>query len=542
MATPHLPADAPRVADGRYVLLSRLGEGGMAVVYGAWDQDLRIWRAVKVLLPEHARRRSIRRRFEREARTLMAIRHPNLVRVHEVRADRALPYLVMDLLPGGSLEDWSHRNGPMPPRMAVDAAVQVCLALGAAHGAGVIHRDVKPQNVLVDGDDACRLTDFGVARVEGGGDTRTNVSMGTVGYMAPEQLADSRSVDVRSDIYSVGASLYVLLTRRSVRDLFRIADEPSLLDGLSPPLRAVLVRCLAYDRQDRWGTARELGEALTEARGQLPEVPDGTPRLARTSPDDRPGGGSPGEFTELEGLLEAPIPESRRGARRPKGRPDPDTEETPVQAPAPMEAPWLAVRAPVAAVVQVEPTYVSPTPPVAPGRGLRGLDTPTPAPGSGRSGLTPRAAALGTASVALMLAGGGLLVGLVGVGLLAAQGELQVSEGADKAAAAGHIVTQRVRDGARLVEDLERLGADAGAARLLLGGDELAFARAVAAAAGPVTLSRREDADDELSRQRLERVVWAVDHLRQAEAGWAEAAQSGSGQLAVSLGLADAPD
>ncbi|MEQ1571505.1 MAG: serine/threonine-protein kinase, partial [Myxococcota bacterium] len=307
LATPHIPEDTPRVADGRYALLRRLGEGGMAVVYGAWDQDLQIWRAVKVLLPEFARRASVRRRFEREARTMMAIRHPHLVRVHEVRSERVLPYLVMDLVPGGSLEEWMLRYGPMPPRLAAAVGVEIAEGLIAVHEAGVVHRDVKPQNVLIDEDGLCRVTDFGVARVEGG-DTRTGVSMGTLGYMAPEQFADSKTADARSDLYSLGATLFVLLTRRPVQEVMRLVDLPDGLAGLPGPLRPVLERCLAYERDERYPDGAALLADLIEARDALPPLGPEVPPLARTSTDNGLPGGSAGELTELQGLLDATHP------------------------------------------------------------------------------------------------------------------------------------------------------------------------------------------------------------------------------------------
>ncbi|MEZ4238574.1 MAG: serine/threonine-protein kinase [Myxococcota bacterium] len=518
MPTPDLPADAPRVADGRYVLLTRLGEGGMAVVYGAWDTQLRVWRAVKVLLPEHARRRSVRRRFEREARTLMTIRHPNLVRVHEVRADRALPYLVMDLLPGGSLEDWVIRHGAMPPALAVRAASEVALALEAAHTAGVIHRDVKPQNVLVDVHDSCCLTDFGVARVEGGGGTRTNVSMGTVGYMAPEQLADSKSVDPRSDVYSLGASLYVLVTRRPVRDLFRVSDDPSLLDDLPAPLRDVLRRCLAYERQDRWPSAAAAYEALVAAIDALPPAPTDTPPLGRRRTDDAPIGGATGELTELEGLLEAPIPQKRK-----KKPAEPDTEETPLT---PLYSPpvWAAKvpdPAPLRRVLHAPPAPATP-PPEPVGRPLA-------------------AAAAGTVALAGMLGVAIAAIGTVAGALLASSGGQLVATEAASAAAAERIVVQRVHEPDELVADLRRLGIEDAEAGALAAGEPRAFAHAVARAARSGMGGRRDDADDELARQRLERVVWAVDRLDQAEASWASAADAPLGRLAVWLGWAEGP-
>lgn len=511
VAPPSLPADAPRVADGRYVLLSRLGEGGMAVVYGAWDEDLRIWRAVKVLLPQFARRQSVRRRFEVEAQTMMSIRHPNLVRVIEVNAERALPYLVMDLIPGGSIEEWSLRNGVMPPLLAAEAALQVCRGLAAVHEAGVIHRDVKPQNVLADRDGTCKLTDFGVAQVEGG-DTKTGVSMGTIGYMSPEQLADSKSVDPRTDIYSLGASLYVLLTRSPVRDLFRIAEDPSRLDGVPERLRPIVSTCLQYERDDRYPDVLALQAELEAALEDLPPVPAGTPPLPRR-PTDGPPGGSPGEFTELLGLLEAthPPPDRQKWASPPDpltplfaiDRTEAETQTTEVEHAEPPEA--MVVVAPTPAPIERQRRPMGPA--------IGGL------------------VLVGLAGVLLVVVLTGILVPLA-IGA----GSARVEAAAAAHAEAERILVDRVDDVPLLLEDLTLVGGEPVAAD----GESVVFAERVATAARPLLLVRADDPERELARQRLQRVVWAVDHLHQARDDWDAAAASPTGWMAIEAGLVGA--
>ncbi|MCA9490589.1 MAG: serine/threonine protein kinase, partial [Myxococcales bacterium] len=130
------------LADGRYLLVKQLGEGGMASVYRAYDQRLQVWRAVKILSPEYADKKKIAKRFEAEAQTMALLEHRNIVRVYDVGRDGAdIAYIVMELVEGGCLVDWLEVNGPMPPRMAVEAVMEVLDALGAAHDKGVIHRD-----------------------------------------------------------------------------------------------------------------------------------------------------------------------------------------------------------------------------------------------------------------------------------------------------------------------------------------------------------------------------------------------------------------
>jgi serine/threonine protein kinase len=494
---PEIPLDAPRVADGRYVLLTRLGEGGMAVVYGAWDEDLRIWRAVKVLLPEFARRKSVRRRFEREARTMMTIRHDNLVRVIEVDASRALPYLVMDLVPGGSLEDWGLRNGPMPPRLATEAATQVCQALCAVHGAGVVHRDVKPQNVLVDPTGLCKLTDFGVAHVAGG-DTRTGVAVGTIGFMAPEQLADAKSVDVRSDLFSLGATLYVLITRAPVCDLFRVVEDPTSLQALPPALRPIVGRCLQYERADRPPDAQTVLDELLQARDALPPVPEDTPPLARSTP-----GGSPGvpaqSFTELLGMLDTVLP------------PDPET---------PSESWSEPLAAPVSAASMAH-TVLHPTPP-APERTHR-----------------PLVRSLGMAMA------GGLFVGAGTAGIGALLGSLAIGYGGARVDAAAarydrslEVVQSRVGDGAQLARDLALVGVTL---RALPEPGTLECAEQLALHVRPA-LEQHLQGEPELARQRLQLVIWALDDLHDARAQWEAVASGPLGGLAVRMGASRAPE
>lgn len=181
----------------------------MAAVYRGWDQRLGVWRAVKVLSPTHAAKPKLRARFESEAKAMAMLEHPHIVRIYNVSQDGALMFIVMEVIEGGDLVDWQREFGAMPPRMAVDVMLQVCDALEAAHDKGVIHRDIKPHNILLTTDGQCRVSDFGIARFEAveRGRTHTGMAMGTHGYMAPEQRDDAHGVDGRADVYSLGFAL-----------------------------------------------------------------------------------------------------------------------------------------------------------------------------------------------------------------------------------------------------------------------------------------------------------------------------------------------
>lgn len=284
----HVPeAAAPSVGGGRYRLAAKLGEGGMAVVYRAWDTQGNDWVAIKVLLPELARKRKLRQRFENEARTLVGLDHRNIVKVLDVGTDEPLPYIVMELADGGCVIDWVERFGPMPARMAVDIVIAACKGLNAAHEQGIVHRDVKPHNILITRRGVCRLTDFGIAQIDapdGGGMTKTGSVMGTLGYMAPEQRTDAKNVDARADVYALGATLFKLVTNGTVADLFLAEHDAEMLDGVPQPLVPVLLKATAYKPDNRYASVNDLAKALHAARPQLPPVPDETPDLTMVAP------------------------------------------------------------------------------------------------------------------------------------------------------------------------------------------------------------------------------------------------------------------
>ena len=206
---------------GDYVIVKQLGKGGMGAVFLAKLASSGDLYAIKVMVPpEGPQRHEWRRRFVREAEFAMRIRHKNLVSVYDVGEDPETNYcyIIMEYLPGGSLTDRIKAQGRLDIRAAIDVTINVASALDAAHKAGVVHRDVKPDNIMFGSDGSPKLTDLGIAKFSGFDDetsvTKTGVILGTPAYMSPEQILNSHDVDARADIYSLGVVLYEMLTGR----------------------------------------------------------------------------------------------------------------------------------------------------------------------------------------------------------------------------------------------------------------------------------------------------------------------------------------
>jgi serine/threonine protein kinase len=272
----------PILPGGRYDITAKLGEGGMAVVYRAFDKENSAWCAVKVLHSKYLRRPKIRQRFTAEAEAMKRLRHRNVVQVFEVDTMGTKPFFAMELAEGGCVVDWLERYGPMPPRMACDVAIQICKGLGAAHRHGVIHRDVKPHNILVNRRGVCKITDFGIAHLDDSDQasmTRTGSVMGTLGYIAPEQRSNSKDVDERTDLYSIGATLFTMLTARTTMDLFFADQEPELIAGIPDALKPIVLKSTRYRREDRYDSVRQMAKALYHAKADLPEDAEDTPSL-----------------------------------------------------------------------------------------------------------------------------------------------------------------------------------------------------------------------------------------------------------------------
>ena len=240
------------LAGERYELEDRLGHGGMATVYLARDLKLDREVAIKLLADNLAGDHEVRKRFSREARLAARLDHPNVVQVFDVGEDEDRPYIVMEHVRGGTLEDRLSGRRSLDPDEALRLLGQLCEGLGHAHAKKLVHRDIKPQNLLLrESDDCLKITDFGIARAAEDTTrlTRPGKVIGTDRYMAPEQLADGR-ITPATDVYACGV----------------VANEV-LADAGSPELREVIGRCLRDDPDERFSDASELGEALATADG-----------------------------------------------------------------------------------------------------------------------------------------------------------------------------------------------------------------------------------------------------------------------------------
>lgn len=272
---------------GRFAIERELGRGGMGVVVLARDLALDRPVAIKLLPPTLARVPALRERFLREARTAAGLAHPNVVPVHAVEAHGDVVFFVMGYVDGESLARRVQRAGPLAPADAARVLRDVAWALAYAHGRGVVHRDVKPDNILLDrGSSRALVTDFGIARVADGAAplTRDGHVLGTAHYMSPEQAA-GEPLDGRSDLYALGASGFFALTGAPPIDaptvpalLARQLLHPappvaSRRAGLPAPLAAAVDRCLAKHPDARFPSAEALADALAEAQGREADVP-----------------------------------------------------------------------------------------------------------------------------------------------------------------------------------------------------------------------------------------------------------------------------
>jgi eukaryotic-like serine/threonine-protein kinase len=262
---------------GRYRFERVLGQGGMATVHLARDEELGRMVAVKCLSDTLSGDEVFRERFMREARMAAQLSHPNIVGVFDVGED-GVPYLVMEYIESETLADLMAREGPIDPDRAVDLVLQVCAGLEHAHAAGLVHRDIKPQNLLVRPDDTVKIADFGIARpLDGTQLTLAGTILGTAAYLSPEQALGER-VTAAADLYSLGAVTYELLSGSTPYRFDSLADltvkqregPPPAIRGVSAELEEVVLRCLAADPAARPRSAAALAHELVQASPEPP--------------------------------------------------------------------------------------------------------------------------------------------------------------------------------------------------------------------------------------------------------------------------------
>lgn len=269
----------------RYKLGDRLALGGMGTVYEAHDERLDRRVVVKLLKDELAEDPRFVERFRREARSAAALSHPNIATVFDYGEQDGTHFIVMELVQGRDLARVLREEGPLSPDRAVRIATQICEALGHAHAAGVVHRDVKPANVIVGEADRVKVTDFGIARAAGQSTlTATGSMLGTAHYISPEQ-AEGAKVGPASDIYSLGIVVYEMLTGSvpftgdspvavAMRHVSDEVPPPSTLNPSVPPeLDEVVARATATVAADRWRDTNEMAVALRTALMPTTEAP-----------------------------------------------------------------------------------------------------------------------------------------------------------------------------------------------------------------------------------------------------------------------------
>ena len=329
------------VLDGRYRVDAPIATGGMSTVYRGLDIRLDRPVALKVMDARYARDHQFITRFQREARAIARLKHPGLVGIYDQGNDPTHPFLVMELVEGGTLRELLAERGPMPPHAVVAVLRPVLGGLAVAHRAGLVHRDIKPENVLISDDGEVKLVDFGLVRASAeAGITSTSVILGTAGYLSPEQVL-GQPTGPRSDVYAAGVMAFELLTgatpftgdsplavanQRLDRD---VPPPSSLIDGVPPELDAFIARASARDPGARFADATEMDDALESVATELglPQFRVPAPRAsaqhaaqhAATTAHHHPQDGGTRQFT--------PPPQHRRPAP-PAGDETAETDET----------------------------------------------------------------------------------------------------------------------------------------------------------------------------------------------------------------------
>ncbi len=265
------------VLEDRYELLDPLGSGGMAVVYRALDRRLNRNVAIKIMRPELAHNEKFRQRFRTESHAIAKLNHPNIVGVFDVSHSENVEYIVMELLDGVTLKQYLRDHGPLDVRKALNFSMQIAGALSHAHSKGIVHRDIKPQNIVIVGEDTVKVADFGIANLQSEMPHVENEAIGSVHYISPEQ-ARGLPVDERSDIYSLGIVMYEMLSGTLPFDgdddraiaLKHLSSVPKPLREIAPSVpeafSSVVMKAMAASLDERYQSADELLADLDKLR------------------------------------------------------------------------------------------------------------------------------------------------------------------------------------------------------------------------------------------------------------------------------------
>lgn len=297
--------------DNRYEILEMIGSGGMAVVYKAMCHRLNRYVAVKILRDDMAKDEEFRARFQAEAMAVAMLSHPNIVSVYDVSHSDSVEYIVMELIDGITLKQYMTKKGALGWKEALHFSVQISKALEHAHAKGIIHRDIKPQNIMILRDGTIKVADFGIAALESTQEKKSGQTLGSVHYIAPEQ-ARGEAPDARSDIYSLGVVMYEMLTGRLPYEgdtaneiaLKHIAGSPASMTALNPEippeLERITLRAMEPDIARRYQSATELLTDLEQFRKQQAALAAHTGDAAETFPvsPDVPPLSSDGEMTK----------------------------------------------------------------------------------------------------------------------------------------------------------------------------------------------------------------------------------------------------
>ena len=261
--------------DDRYEILETIGEGGMALVFRALDRRLNRYVAVKIMREEMAKDEEFRRRFCAESHAVAMLSNPNIVSVFDVSHSDEREYIVMELISGITLKQYMEKKGALEWKEVVHFSKQITRALSHAHERGIIHRDIKPQNIMLLRDGTLKVADFGIAALENEAHENNGQTIGSIHYIAPEQ-ARGNNPDARSDIYSLGVVMYEMLTGRlpytgstlteiAVKHMNAKPEPPrSILPSIPEELEKITLKAMAADMDDRYQTAAQLLEALDE--------------------------------------------------------------------------------------------------------------------------------------------------------------------------------------------------------------------------------------------------------------------------------------